>query len=211
MPEEIPVLEVDNPRFTIRLYDNLLKIDLKGSFKNEIEEALENKPVLKETIGSVLSVFVPLHVRLGDIDSVHMEETGKLEIDLPLHRHIIIPLKRNDAKRLMGKLNELIPKAHVGEKRWLEVDLGELKKEKESLVSYLRTKLEGSIASSGTGVIVNSENLSAEELKRKVNKFVHNQELSNKYWVALEGEVVKVHKFKRHEEKTKRRKGYTPI
>ena len=73
MPEAIPVLEVDRLHFTIRLYENLLKIDLKGSFKNEIEEALENKPVLKETIGSVLSVFVPLHIRLSDIDSVHMD------------------------------------------------------------------------------------------------------------------------------------------
>ena len=109
------------------------------------------------------------------------------------------------------KLNELIPKEHAGEKMQLKVDLGELKNEKESLVSYLRTKLEGSVASSGTDVIVNSENLSAEELKRKVNKFVYKQELSNKYWVALEGEVVKVHEFKRHEEKRKRRKDYVPI
>jgi hypothetical protein len=60
-------------------------------------------------------------------------------------------------------------------------------------------------------VIVNSGNLSAGELKRKVNKFVYNQELSNKYWVALEGDVVKVHKFKRHEEKRKRRRDYVPI
>jgi hypothetical protein len=109
------------------------------------------------------------------------------------------------------KLNELIPKEHAGEKMQLKVDLGELKNEKESLVSYLRTKLEGRVASSGTHVIVNSENLSAEELKRKVNKFVYKQELSNKYWVALEGEVIKVHKFKRHEEKRKRRKDYVPI
>jgi hypothetical protein len=211
MPEAIPVLEVDRTHFVVRLYENLLKIDLKGSFKNEIEEALENKPVLKETIGSVLSVFVPLHIRLSDVDSVHMDETGKLEINLPLHRNIVIPLERKDAERLEDKLNELIPKAHAGKKRQLKVDLGELKKEKESLISYLRTKLEGSVASSGTDVIVNSENLSAEELKRKVNKFIYNQELSNKYWVALEGEVVKVQKFKRHEEKSKRRKGYVPI
>ena len=58
MPEAIAVLEVDNPHFTVRLYENLLKIDLKGSFKNEIEEALENKPILKETFGSVLGIFI---------------------------------------------------------------------------------------------------------------------------------------------------------
>ena len=111
---------------------------------------------------------------------------------------------RNDAERLVDKLNQLIPKTRARGKKQLKVDLGELKNEKESLVSYLRAKLEGSVASSGTDVIVNSENLSAEELKRKVNKFVYKQELNNKYWVALEGEVVKVHKFKHHEEKRKR-------
>jgi hypothetical protein len=57
MPEVIPVLEVDRPHFTIRLYENLLKTDLKGSFKNEIEEALENKPVLKARAITKKTVF----------------------------------------------------------------------------------------------------------------------------------------------------------
>jgi len=111
MPEAVAVLEIDKPHFTIRLYENLLKIDLKGSFKNEIEEALENKPILRKTIGGILGIFVPLHIRLSDIDSVHMDETGKLKIKLPLHRDIIIPLENNDAERLADKLNLLIPKA----------------------------------------------------------------------------------------------------
>ena len=86
MPRAIKVLEVENPHFKIRLYEDLLKIDLKGSFKNEIEEALENKPVLKETLGSILGIFVPLHIRISDIDSVHMDETGKIKVSLPHHR-----------------------------------------------------------------------------------------------------------------------------
>jgi hypothetical protein len=105
------ILEVDRPYFTVRLYENLLKIDLKGSLKNEIEEALENKPVLKETIGGILGIFVPLHIRLSDIDSVHVDEKGRLRIDLPHRRNILIPLERKDAERLADKLNELIPKA----------------------------------------------------------------------------------------------------
>lgn len=60
MPEAIAILEVDGPHFTVRLYENLLRVDLKGSLKNEIEEALENKPILKETIGNILSTFAPL-------------------------------------------------------------------------------------------------------------------------------------------------------
>ena len=55
MPTENTVLDVEDPHFTIRLYEDLLKIDLKGSFKNEIEEAIENKPVLKEQSAEYLA------------------------------------------------------------------------------------------------------------------------------------------------------------
>ena len=112
MPTANTVLEVEDPHFTIRLYEDLLKIDLKGSFKNEIEEALENKPVLKETIGRVLGIFVPLHIPISDIDSVHMDETGKINVSLSHHRDIVIPLERKeDAEKLVEKLNELTSKA----------------------------------------------------------------------------------------------------
>ena len=112
MPRTIKVLEVENPHFTIRLYDDLLKIDLKGSLKNEIEEALENKPVLKETIGSILGIFVPLHIRVSEINSVRMDETGKITVSLPHHRNIVIPLERKeDAEKLVEKLNQLISNA----------------------------------------------------------------------------------------------------
>ena len=40
MPAANTVLEVEDPHFTIRLYEGLLKIDLKGSFKNELEEEI---------------------------------------------------------------------------------------------------------------------------------------------------------------------------
>jgi hypothetical protein len=49
MVEKNVILEFDKPHFTVRLYDYMLKIDLKGTFKNEVEEVLENKPILKET------------------------------------------------------------------------------------------------------------------------------------------------------------------
>lgn len=109
MSETTVVLEIDKPHFTVRLYENLLKIDLKGTVKNEIVEALENKPILRETIGEVLGIFIPLHIRLSDIESVSMDETGKIKISLLRHRDIVIPLKPKEAKRLMDKLNQLIP------------------------------------------------------------------------------------------------------
>ena len=108
------VLEVEDPHLTIKLYNNLLKIELKGSFKNEIEEALENKPVLKETIGKVLGIFVPLHIHVGDIDSVRMDEAGKIRVGLSHHRSVVIPLERKeDAEKLVEKLNELISRTEL--------------------------------------------------------------------------------------------------
>jgi hypothetical protein len=107
-------LEVKNPHFTIKLSDYLLKIDLKGSLKNEVEEALEHKPVLKETIGRILGIFVPLHILVSDIDSVHMDETGKITVNLHHHRKIVIPLEhKENAEKLVEKLNQLISKART--------------------------------------------------------------------------------------------------
>ncbi|MEM3578379.1 MAG: hypothetical protein QXX51_08060 [Candidatus Bathyarchaeia archaeon] len=111
MSKSILVLKVENPHFTVRLYENLLRVDLKGSLKSELEEALENKPILKETLGGLLSIFVPLHIRLSDIDSVQMDETGKVTVNLPYHRHILIPLERKHAEEFVNKLNQLIQRA----------------------------------------------------------------------------------------------------
>ena len=114
MPTENIVLEVEDPHFTIRLYENLLKIDLKGSFKNKLEEAIENKPVLKETIGRVLGIFVPLHIPINDIESVHMDETGKIKVNLSHHRDLLIPLEhKEDTEKLVKELNQLISKAET--------------------------------------------------------------------------------------------------
>jgi len=109
MHRAVIVLEVKDPHFTITLYDDLLRVDLKGSFKNDLEEALENKPVLKETIGSVLGIFVPLHIRLTEVDSVNLDETGKIKLNLSYHRNVVIPFERKeDAEKLVEKLNQLI-------------------------------------------------------------------------------------------------------
>jgi hypothetical protein len=111
MSKAIAILEVDNPHFTVRLFENLLRVDLKGSLRNEVQEALENKPILKETVGKILGIFAPLHIRLSDIDSVQVIQTGKIKIVLSHRRNIVIPLELKDAERLSDKLNELIPKA----------------------------------------------------------------------------------------------------
>jgi hypothetical protein len=103
------VMEIDKPHFIVRLFTNVLKVDLKGGAKNEIEEALENKPVLRETLGAILSIFVPLHIRLSDINSVNADQKGRVKIVLPHRRDVTIPLNPDEANKLVAKLNELIP------------------------------------------------------------------------------------------------------
>ena len=108
MHTAIMVLKIENPRFIITLYENFLKIDLKGSLKHEIEEALENKPVLKETLGHILGIFVPLHISLSEITSLSMEETRKIKISIRHHRDVVLPLERKDAEKLLEKLNQAV-------------------------------------------------------------------------------------------------------
>lgn len=111
MSEKTAVLDIEKSHFTVRLYENMLKIDVKGTVKNEIEEALENKPLLRQTIGHILGMFAPLHVSLCSMDSVNMDKTGNVEIRVRHHRDVTIPLETSEAKMLVEKLNQLIPEA----------------------------------------------------------------------------------------------------
>lgn len=117
MPKATEILRIVRPHFAIRVYETALRIDLRGSVKNDIEETFENTPVLKQTIGSILEMFIPLHVHLSDIDSVRMDKKGKVVIKLPRHRDVVIPLEPRDAKRLVDKLNQLVPTAKEKELR----------------------------------------------------------------------------------------------
>ena len=111
------LLKLDSPHFTVRLYEDLLKIDLKGNIKNEIEEGLENKPVLKETIGKIFGIFVPLHIQVDEMKSVNTDETGKTTINLRNHREVALPFEcKEDAKTLVEKLNQLIAIAKTRER-----------------------------------------------------------------------------------------------
>jgi len=95
-------------------------------------------------------------------------------------------------------------------KRKLKVDFGELKDERESLSSFLGSKLEADVASMGNKLFVYSDSLSSSELKRLVNKFVYHHHLNHKFWVELKGDVVNVKTFKRFEKKEKEKEGTTP-
>jgi hypothetical protein len=103
-----------------------------------------------------------------------------------------------------------VKKLFLRGKRKLKVDLGELKDESESLSSFLHSKLKIDVTSRGNKLLVDSETISSKELKRVVNKFVYHRNLNNKYWVGLEGGVVKINKFKRSKKKEEQKKGTVP-
>jgi hypothetical protein len=109
MSKPTALLVINKPHLTISVYESTLRMDVKDSVKSDIEEALENAPVLRQTIGSILGIFAPLHVRLSDIDSVDVDKEGKIAIRLPRHRDLVLPLGPTDGKMLADKLNELIP------------------------------------------------------------------------------------------------------
>lgn len=91
----------------------------------------------------------------------------------------------------------------------LKVDLTELEDKKELLFGLLNKSINGKVTLGGHDVVVDSEGLSALELKGMVNKFIYHQHLNNIYWVELEGTDVTIHKFK-EKEKKKRKKPTVP-
>ena len=96
-------------------------------------------------------------------------------------------------------------------KNKLKVDLGELRDEGDNLCSFLHSNLKVDVTSKGNELLVNSDELSSQALKRTVRKFVYHQNLNNTYWVALESDVVRIHMFKSSNKKPKKRKkGETP-
>jgi hypothetical protein len=103
-------------------------------------------------------------------------------------------------------LNELFFRS----RRKLEVDLVELESEGESLSRFLRSRIKANVTLSGNKISIESEELPPQELKRLVTKFIYRGNLSNRYWVALENDEVKIYRFKAVEKREKRKRETTP-
>jgi hypothetical protein len=87
----------------------------------------------------------------------------------------------------------------------VNVDVFE-KDEREMLLSFLRSSLNVSVTLSGGKVLVDSEHLSLDELKKSVNKFVYHRNLNHKYWVRAEGNVVRIDRFEKAKKPEKRKR-----
>jgi len=102
------VMVIDKPHFQVKLHETLLEVDLKKGIRKELEDVLEAKPIIRESLGFLFQTIVPLDVPLKDVESVNVDKKGQVKIATPLRKDIVIPLKPNEAKRLVEKMNELI-------------------------------------------------------------------------------------------------------
>lgn len=109
MSTEDLVLKIDKPHFVVKLHRDLLEVDMKEGAKKELEDAVEKNSALRGSLGVLFQTIVPLDVPLKDIDSTHVDDSGKLKIVLPRRRDITIPLLLEESLELREKLEELIP------------------------------------------------------------------------------------------------------
>jgi len=105
------VLEFDKSEFIVKLSEYVLQVDLKKGVKKELEDILEQNPVLGNDLGFIFSAIVPLDVWLKDIEAVKVDKDGRTKLVIPHHRDITIPLEKDETKKLVDKLNKLIPLA----------------------------------------------------------------------------------------------------
>lgn len=108
MTTEDVVMTIEKPHFTVKLHKTLLQLHLKTGIKKELEDFLESKATLRDSLGFLFQTIIPLDVRLKDIESVNVEKKGQIKIAIPLRKDIVIPLELNESKRLVKKMKELI-------------------------------------------------------------------------------------------------------
>jgi len=109
MSDEDIVMTIDKPHFVVRLHTTLLEVDLKEGARKELEKLLEANPAFRDSVGLLFQTAVPIDVRLRDIKSVGLDKKGRVKIDIPHRKDLTIPLDETESKRLVDKLNELIP------------------------------------------------------------------------------------------------------
>jgi hypothetical protein len=111
MSTEDLVLVIDKPSFEVKLHESLLEVDLKKGARKKLEDALESSPSLRGSLGFIFQSVVPLDIPLKDIESVELDEKKQVKIRTHHQRDITIPLEASESKRLISKLEELIPLA----------------------------------------------------------------------------------------------------
>ena len=92
-----------------------------------------------------------------------------------------------------------------------QIDLTELKTEREGLISFLQANLKAKTTLIGDKLTLDSDRVPAQELQRLVTKFIYKRNINGTYYVSLEGSTAKIHTFKgakKKEEKEKKSSGH---
>jgi hypothetical protein len=103
------VMTIDKPHFIVKLHKTLLEVDVKEGIRKELEAVVETRPILRESLGLLFQTVIPLDVRLKDIESVGLDNKGRVKVKIPMRKDIVIPLDGAESQQLIDKLNELIP------------------------------------------------------------------------------------------------------
>ena len=122
------VLVIEKPSFEVKLHRSLLEVDLKKGTRKKLEDALESNPSLRGSLGFLFQNVIPLDVPLKDIESVELDKKQHVKLAIAHRRDITIPLEAKESKKLINKLNKLIPIAKQEERERLLRSL-ETKKE----------------------------------------------------------------------------------
>ena len=109
MESEEPVMVFDKPHFIVKLYETLLKVDVKEGARKKLEEFVESNPHLRDSLGLLFQMVIPLDVPLREIETVKLSGEGRVQIVIPHRRDLHIPLEKDEAEKLVDMLNELIP------------------------------------------------------------------------------------------------------
>ncbi len=110
MTSKETVLVIEKPYLTVKLHERLLEVDFAEGMRKELEDVLEVRPALRETIGFLFQTAIPLDVEIKDIESATVDKKGQVKVAIPFRKDLVIPLKPEESKRLVEKLKELIPK-----------------------------------------------------------------------------------------------------
>jgi len=139
--EEDLVMVIDKPHFKVKLHKTLLEVDIKKGIRKELEDALESKPKIRESLGLLFQTMIPLDIPLKDIESVNVDNKGRIKIVTPLRKDIVIPLKPSESKPLVEKLNELIPIEKERALKELQAEkMAEVEEERQRAKAYTAKK-----------------------------------------------------------------------
>jgi hypothetical protein len=92
----------------------------------------------------------------------------------------------------------------------IKVEMNDLDSEKESLANFLHKHFKLNSSMNQQGLELNGADVSTYELLRMVNKFVNSKGLNRTHWANVEGNAVKINRFKQQDKEKKSKHPVTP-